>query len=226
MHRLNLVKGKSVLKNILIDLDGTLTDPKVGITTSARYGLAKVGHPIPESENIDWIIGPPLKASLAKLLGVDANDILAEQALLGYRERFAVTGLFENHVFEDVAQTLETLKNQGYRLFLATAKPEVYARQILDHFNLLQYFEYPYGSELNGERTNKGDLIAYILEKEQLKPEECLMVGDREHDIFGARKHGIETIAVEYGYGSAQELDEAKPKARIKTFAALLHVIA
>ena len=214
-----------MIKNILIDLDGTLTDPKVGITTSARYGLAKVGHPIADTENIDWIIGPPLKASLAKLLHVDVNDDLAEQALLGYRERFAVTGLFENHVFEDVAQTLDALKKKGYRLFLATAKPEIYARQILEHFNLLQYFEYPYGSELNGERTNKGELIAYILEKEQLKPEECLMVGDREHDIFGARKNGIETIAVEYGYGSKAELDEAQPKARIAKFSDLLKVL-
>lgn len=222
---MNLVKGKSVLKNILIDLDGTLTDPKEGITTSARYGLNKVGHPIPDSENIDWIIGPPLKASLAKLLNVNVNDDLAEQALLGYRERFAVTGLYENHVFDDVASTLEALKNKGYRLFLATAKPEVYARQILQHFELLQYFDYPYGSELTGERTNKGDLIGYILEQEKLEPTECLMVGDREHDIFGARRFGIETIAVEYGYGSKQELDEAQPKARIQTFAELLNVI-
>lgn len=219
------MKGEVVIKNILIDLDGTLTDPKVGITTSARYGLAKVGHPIPESENIDWIIGPPLKASLAKILNVDANDVLADQALLGYRERFAVTGLFENHVFEDVAETLAALKNKGYCLFLATAKPEVYARQILDHFDLLKYFEYPYGSELNGDRTNKGDLIAYILEKEQLHPDECLMIGDREHDIFGARHNGIETIAVEYGYGSKQELDQAQPKARIQKFSDLLNVI-
>ena len=214
-----------MIKNILIDLDGTLTDPKVGITTSARYGLAKVGHPIADSENIDWIIGPPLKASLAKILKVDAHADLAEQALLGYRERFSVTGLFENHLFDDVTSTLQELKKQGYKLFLATAKPEVYARQILQHFELLQYFDYPYGSELTGERTNKGDLIGYILEQEKLKPTECLMVGDREHDIFGARRFGIETIAVEYGYGSKQELDEAQPKARIQTFAELLNVI-
>lgn len=214
-----------MIKNILIDLDGTLTDPKEGITTSARYGLEKVGHPIAESENIDWIIGPPLKASLAQLLGVDANDDLAEQALLGYRERFSVTGLFENEVFADVATTLASLKQNGYRLFLATAKPEIYARQILEHLELLQYFEYPYGSELNGERTNKGDLIAYILEKEQLNSNECLMVGDREHDIFGARRHGIETIAVEYGYGSKEELDVAQPKARIQKFSQLVDVI-
>ncbi len=215
-----------MIKNILIDLDGTLTDPKVGITTSARYGLAKVGHPIAESENIDWIIGPPLKASLAKILNVSVDDDLAEQALLGYRERFAVAGLFENEVFANVAETLKQLQEQGYRLFLATAKPEIYAKRILAHFNLLQYFEYPYGSELTGERTNKGDLIAYILQQEKLDPKECLMIGDREHDILGARRNGIETIAVENGYGSKAELDEAQPKARIQQFSQITQLLA
>lgn len=214
-----------MIKNILIDLDGTLTDPKVGITTSARYGLAKVGHPIAESENIDWIIGPPLKASLAKILNVSVDDDLAEQALLGYRERFAVTGLFENEVFANVAETLKQLQEQGYRLFLATAKPEIYAKRILEHFNLLQYFEYPYGSELTGERTNKGDLIEYILQQEKLDPKECLMIGDREHDILGARRNGIETIAVENGYGSKAELDEAQPKARIQQFSQITQLL-
>lgn len=211
-----------MIKNVFIDLDGTLTDPKVGITTSVRYGLNKIGHPIADDVNIDWIIGPPLKASLAKILNVAVDDVLAEQALMGYRERFAVTGLYENHVFSDVAATLKALQQQGYRLFLATAKPEIYAKQILEHFDLLQYFIYPYGSELNGERTNKADLIAYILQQEQLDPSTCLMVGDREHDIFGARRNGIETIAVEYGYGSDEELTAAKPKARIQAFAELL----
>ena len=105
---------------------------------------------------------------------------------------------------------------------MATAKPEIYAKQILEHFDLLQYFVYAYGSELNGERTNKAELIAYIIEKEQLNPAECLMVGDREHDIFGARRNGIETIAVEYGYGADEELTAANPKARIENFAELL----
>nr|WP_205683511.1 HAD-IA family hydrolase [Acinetobacter sp. SA01] len=214
-----------VIKNILIDLDGTLTDPKVGITTSARYGLAKVGHPIADDVNIDWIIGPPLQASLAKILNVPVDDVLAEQALMGYRERFAVTGLYENHVFEDVAATLQTLQQKGFRLYLATAKPQIYAKQILEHFDLLQYFRYAYGSELNGERTNKGDLIAYILEKEKLDPAECVMVGDREHDIFGARSNGIDTIAVDYGYGSDAELTQAKPKARIAKFSDLLQFL-
>lgn len=213
-----------VVQNLLIDLDGTLTDPKVGITTSARYGLNKIGHPIADDVNIDWIIGPPLKASLAKLVGVAADDDLAEQALLGYRERFSVTGLFENEVYPDVAETLKEL-SQHYQLFIATAKPTVYAKRILEHFDLAQYFKVIYGSELTGERTNKGDLITYILEQENLDPKTCLMVGDREHDILGARRNGIETIAVNYGYGSAEELEEAQPKAKIAKFSELLEIV-
>ena len=214
-----------VIKNILLDLDGTLTDPKVGITTSARYGLAKVGHVVAEDVDLDWIIGPPLKASLAKILNVELDDDLAEQALIGYRERFSVTGLFENQVYPEVDKTLNSLKARGFNLFLATAKPTIYAKQILAHFNLSHYFDEIYGSELSGERTNKGDLIAYILDQEQLTPSECLMVGDREYDILGARLHGIETIAVEYGYGSAAEIDAAQPKARIQHFKQLLEYV-
>lgn len=211
-----------MIKNILIDLDGTLTDPKVGITTSARYGLEKIGHPISDETNIDWIIGPPLKASLAKILNVEADHVLAEQALMAYRERFAVKGLYENHVFEGVAETLAELKRRGYRLFVATAKPTVYAKQILEHFDLAQYFTEIYGSELNGERTNKAELIQYILAQQQLQADQCMMVGDREHDIFGARQNGMETIAVNYGYGSQQELALAQPKYQIDCFNQLL----
>jgi phosphoglycolate phosphatase len=215
-------RGWAVIKNILIDLDGTLTDPKVGITTSARYGLEKIGHPISDEINIDWIIGPPLKASLAKILNVEADHVLAEQALMGYRERFAVKGLYENHVFEGVAETLAELKRRDYRLFVATAKPTVYAKQILEHFDLAQYFTDIYGSELNGERTNKAELIQYILEQQKLQADQCLMVGDREHDIFGARQNGIDTIAVNYGYGSQEELALAQPKYQIDRFNQLL----
>nr|WP_283773015.1 HAD-IA family hydrolase [Acinetobacter amyesii] len=218
-------KVKAVIKNILIDLDGTLTDPKVGITTSARYGLAKIGHPISDETNIDWIIGPPLKASLAKILNVDVHNVLADQALLGYRERFAVTGLFENKVYPAVADTLATLQQQGFRLYVATAKPTVYARQILEHFDLAQYFTVIYGSELNGERTNKGDLIEYILQQEQLDAKECVMVGDREYDILGARRNAVQSIAVSYGYGSAEEIQTATPTLVIDRFNDLISSI-
>jgi phosphoglycolate phosphatase len=211
-----------VIKNILLDLDGTLTDPKVGITTSARYGLNKIGHPIADDVNLDWIIGPPLKASLAKILNVDINDDLAEQALLGYRERFSVIGLYENEVYPTVAETLTALTAKHYRLFLATAKPTIYAKQILEHFNLAEFFTGIYGSELTGERTNKGELICYILAQEKLNPHECMMVGDREYDILGARKNAINAIAVEYGYGTSEELDHANAAHRIQKFSDLL----
>jgi phosphoglycolate phosphatase len=207
------------IKHILIDLDGTLTDPKVGIHTSIRYAMDKLGFPLAADLNIDWTIGPPLKASLAKLLATQ-DDALAEQALLAYRERFSVTGLFENEVYPSVAQTLNALKEDGYRLFVATAKPTIYAKRILDHFDLSQYFVNIYGSELTGERTNKAELIHYILEREQLNSEECLMVGDRQYDVLG-----IEAVAVTYGYGTPEELKQAQPKAMITQFSELLEYV-
>ena len=212
------------IKNILIDLDGTLTDPKVGIHRSIRYALEKLDQPLADEVDLDWTIGPPLKASLAKLLNTQDDD-LAEQALLAYRERFSVTGLFENEVYPTVEGTLRHLQTQGYQLFLATAKPTVYAKQILAHFQLDQYFTEMYGSELTGERTNKADLIAYILEQEQLNAQHCIMVGDRQYDVIGARANGIETIAVNYGYGTARELVQAQPIVQISQFHELIACI-
>ena len=212
------------IKNILIDLDGTLTDPKAEIHRSIRYALKKLGQLLADEVDLDWTIGPPLKASLAKLLNTQDDD-LAEQALLAYRERFSVMGLFENEVYPTVADTLQQLKAQGYQLFLATAKPTIFAKQILVHFQLDQYFTEMYGSELTGERTHKADLIAYILEQENLDAAECIMVGDRQYDIMGARANGIETIAVNYGYGTARELVQAQPIVQISQFHELIACI-
>ena len=212
------------IKNILIDLDGTLTDPKAGIHRSIRYALEKLDQPLADEVDLDWTIGPPLKASLAKLLNTQDDD-LAEQALLAYRERFSVMGLFENEVYPTVVDTLQQLKAQGYQLFLATAKPTIFAKQILVHFQLDQYFTEMYGSELTGERTHKADLIAYILEQENLDAAECIMVGDRQYDIMGARANGIETIAVNYGYGTARELVQAQPIVQISQFHELIACI-
>ncbi|MDH0030764.1 MULTISPECIES: HAD-IA family hydrolase [unclassified Acinetobacter] len=213
------------IKNILIDLDGTLTDPKAGIHRSIRYALEKLGQPLADEVDLDWTIGPPLKASLAKLLNTQDDD-LAEQALLAYRERFSVTGLFENEVYPTVAETLQQLQAQGYALFLATAKPTIFAKQILVHFQLDSYFTEMYGSELTGERTNKADLIAYILQQENLNAAECIMVGDRQYDIIGARANGIDTIAVNYGYGTAEELAQAQPITQISQFSELIGCVA
>lgn len=208
------------IKHILIDLDGTLTDPHIGITTCIRYAMQKMAMPLDEHISLDWCIGPPLKASFLQLLQT-ADEEKAEQALAFYRERFSRIGLFENEVYPYVAVTLKTLREQGYTLWVATAKPTIYATQILKHFALADYFQHIYGSELNGVRTDKGDLIAYILERENLLAEQCIMVGDREFDILGARKNRIKTIAVNYGYGTKEEIAAAKPNYVIDSFAAL-----
>ncbi|MCG2575078.1 HAD-IA family hydrolase [Acinetobacter sp. ME22] len=210
------------VKNILLDLDGTLTDPKIGIHTCIRYAMEKMGQPLADDTDLDWTIGPPLKASFIQLLN-SAEDALAEQALAFYRERFSTIGLYENELYPHVIETLKALVERGYNLYLATAKPQVFAIRILEHFKLLDYFTKPYGSELTGERTNKGDLIHYILQQEQLVPEYCMMVGDREYDILGARRNGIETIAVTYGYGTDAEIAQAAPKLQIRQFAELLN---
>lgn len=210
------------VKNILLDLDGTLTDPKIGIHTCIRYAMEKMGQPLADDTDLDWTIGPPLKASFVQLLN-SAEDKLAEQALTFYRERFSTIGLYENELYPHVIETLQALVERGYNLYLATAKPQVFAIRILEHFELLDYFTKPYGSELTGERTNKGDLIHYILQQEQLIPEHCMMVGDREYDILGARRNGIETIAVTYGYGTGSEIADAEPKLKIQKFAELLN---
>ncbi|WP_111896035.1 HAD-IA family hydrolase [Acinetobacter sp. MB5] len=210
------------VKNILLDLDGTLTDPKIGIHTCIRYAMEKMGQPLAADTDLDWTIGPPLKASFVQLLN-SAEDKLAEQALTFYRERFSTIGLYENELYPHVIETLKVLVERGYNLYLATAKPEVFAVRILEHFKLLDYFTKPYGSELTGERTNKGDLIHYILQQEQLVPGHCMMVGDREYDILGARRNGIETIAVTYGYGTDVEITQAEPKLQIQKFAELLN---
>ena len=210
------------VKNILLDLDGTLTDPKIGIHSCIRYAMEKMGQPLADDTDLDWTIGPPLKASFIQLLN-SADDALAEQALAFYRERFSTIGLYENELYPHVIETLKALVERGYNLYLATAKPQVFAIRILEHFKLLDYFTKPYGSELTGERTNKGDLIHYILQQEQLVPEHCMMVGDREYDILGARRNGIETIAVTYGYGTDAEIAQAAPKLQIRQFAELLN---
>ncbi len=212
------------IENILIDLDGTLTDPKFGITTCIRYAMQKLGRPLADEVDLDWCIGPPLKASLAKLLQSDDEE-LSEQALALYRERFSTIGLFENKVYPKVAETLEKLQQQGYRLFVATAKPTIFAEQILAHFDLAKYFIKIYGSELTGERTNKADLIAYILENEIIIPQATVMIGDREFDIIAARHNGLKSIAVSYGYGTQDELQQAQPSTVVDQFCYILTTI-
>jgi phosphoglycolate phosphatase len=191
---------------IFFDLDGTLTDPKPGITRSIQYALEKLGHPVPSEDELIWCIGPPLHASLKKLVGTDA---LADQALLLYRKRFADIGLFENEAFPGIEDTLSALASSGRRMFIATSKPAVYAERIVDHFGLKPYFERVFGSELDGTRTDKIDLLRHALETAKVDPRQAIMIGDRGHDMIGARNNKMTAIGVLYGYGSREELEGA-----------------
>lgn len=187
----------------LFDLDGTLTDPKAGITRSVQYALERLGRPVPEADALTWMIGPPLLAGFTELLG-GPEDV--PEAVRLYRERYSDVGLFENEVYDGIPALLQTLRDEGVALFLATSKLQVYARRILDHFGLSQFFREAYGSEPDNRNADKRDLIRHILDVERFDPSKAVMVGDRMHDAIGARANGIATIGITWGYGSRQEL--------------------
>jgi phosphoglycolate phosphatase len=188
---------------IFFDLDGTLTDPKPGITGSIQYALQRLDLPVPPQDELIWCIGPPLRASFVAMLGGEAR---ADLALSLYRERFADVGLYENSVYPDIEHILTALKASHGRLFVATSKPRIYAERIIDHFGLGGYFERVFGSELDGTRVDKGELLAYALEQAGAKAARALMIGDRSHDIIGAKNNGMDALGVLYGYGSRDEL--------------------
>ena len=194
------------MATIFFDLDGTLTDPKPGITRSIQYALERLGLAVPDQDELTWCIGPPLHASLQKLTG---SPELADRALLLYRERFSDVGLFENEAYAGIIETLATLAATTPRMFVATSKPAVYATRIVDHFDLRPYFERVFGSELDGTRVDKRDLLRYALEETRVDAGSAIMIGDRSHDVVGARTNGMTAIGVLYGYGSEAELKDA-----------------
>ena len=195
------------MTNILFDLDGTLSDPKIGITHSVRYALEKLGRDAPANDDdLAWIIGPPLLASFQQILG---NEQDAQKALELYRERFSTIGLYENEVYAEIPQTLKTLQQRGNTLYVATSKPRIYAEKIIDHFNLSHFFDKVHGAELDGSNSEKTELLAHIIKTHQLDPSQTTMVGDRKFDIIGAHNNKLASIGVIYGYGSKQELLQA-----------------
>jgi phosphoglycolate phosphatase len=192
---------------IYFDLDGTLTDPKLGITRSIQYALQRVDHPtMPTEDELTWCIGPPLRASFVRLLGAETS---ADLAVSYYRERFSDIGLYENGVYDGIGDVLTTLCASGHRLFVATSKPHVFAERIIDHFGLRDHFERVFGSELDGTRVDKSHLLEYALKEASVDPAKTLMIGDRSHDMVGAKNNGMKGIGVLYGYGSRDELLEA-----------------
>ena len=196
---------------LLWDLDGTLTDPKVGITLSVQYALNRLDYPPCEADDLDWIIGPPLKESFRTLLQTTDENVL-NRAITIYRERYQDIGLYENIVYPGIPELLVQLKERGCRHLLATSKPKVFAERILQHFSLDSYFSVIMGSELNGQFVEKDVLIAEVL---KIVPagsrSKTVMIGDRRYDVQGARANGIDVISVGYGYGTLEELRIASP---------------
>ena len=189
---------------ILFDLDGTLTDPKEGITKSVAYALHCYGIEVENLDSLCKFIGPPLKDSFMKYYGFD--EVKGEEAVEKYREYFRPQGIFQNKVYDGVDNLLKYLKECGKTVILATSKPTVFAKQILEHFDLMKYFDIVCGSELDGSRVKKGDVIAYALSQVNITDKSlAVMIGDREHDIIGAKQNGLDSIGVLFGYGDRAE---------------------
>ncbi|MCF0241802.1 MAG: HAD family hydrolase [Treponema sp.] len=201
------IQGKTVL---LFDLDGTLTNPAKGITNSFIHALKYFGLEIPPYEKLLTFIGPPLIDTFKTQFGFD--DEKAKLGVIKYREYFADKGLFENEVYDGIIELLEKLKESGYRLFIATSKPEVYSKRIAERFGFSKYFEKICGSNLDETRSKKSEVISYTLECACISESEkskVIMIGDRHHDIDGAKETGIDCCGVLFGYGSKEELENA-----------------
>lgn len=189
------------------DLDGTLTDSAPGIINCVRYALESFGINETDDSRLLLFVGPPLVESFMNFYGFSEEK--ARKAMARYRERFGTVGIFENSVYEDIPRVLKALKESGKKLYIATAKPEIYMFRIIKHFNLEQYFEFSGGSDLEETRSHKDQVIDFVVKsqhlEEELKAGKILMIGDRKHDIEGAHKNGMKCCAVNWGYGSAEE---------------------
>lgn len=195
---------------ILFDLDGTLTDPKLGITSCVQYALEAIGCPEPDNNRLIPFIGPPLKEMFMSYCNVD--EAAGEFLVARYRERFSTIGMFENEIYEGIKELLISLKQAEKKLALATSKPQIFSEKILEYFDIKEYFDVIVGSELNGRRTNKADVIGEVIKQfgEEFDVNLAVMAGDRKYDVIGAREHGIRSIGVAYGYGGRNELTCAK----------------
>ncbi len=192
----------------LFDLDGTLTDPGEGITNSVAYALNKFGIEVIDKTTLYNFIGPPLVDSFMKYYGFNKEDALL--AVDYYREYFGVTGIFENQVFDGIPELLEGIKKSGRKISLATSKPEQYAVRILEHFDLLKYFDFVGAATMDETRSKKADVIKYTLDSlGVVDKSNVVMVGDRHHDIKGAVQNGLDSIGVLFGYGNQEELEIA-----------------
>ncbi|NDI33946.1 HAD family hydrolase [Chengkuizengella sediminis] len=208
---------------ILFDLDGTLTDPKIGITKSIQYALAKFDIDVKDLNKLEPFIGPPLHESFMEYYSFD--KIRAKEAVAYYREYFSEKGLYENKVYDGMIHLLEELTKQNKQLYVATSKPTFFAEKVLEHFDIKKYFQFTGGSNLDGTRSDKTEIIQYLIEKENLNISDIVMIGDRKYDLIGAQKNEIASIGVGYGYGSKQELLDNNPTYYVETIKELLDVL-
>ena len=195
-------------QTILFDLDGTLTNPAEGITTAVAYALDFFGNEYSSKKQLETFIGPPLREQFMEYCNVDKEK--GEEYVKKYREYYSVKGIYQNEVYEGIDTMLDTLKNNGKKIVLATSKPEQFAKIILDHFQLSKYFDFVAGALMSNTRTNKAEVIKYALESiGNPDADTVLMVGDRLHDVEGALAFGIKTVGVTFGFGSREELIDA-----------------
>ena len=205
-----MTEPKHNVSTVFFDLDGTLTDPREGITRCIQYGLEQIGRPAPPREELVKYIGPPLRWTFPDLLGDEKSELI-DAAIRHYRERFAEVGLFENQLYGGIPELLATLQQDGLALYVVTSKPTIYAERIVRHFDLDRYFVATYGPQLDGRFDDKGELIAHLLAERSLPPAETMMIGDRASDIAAGKINGLRTLAVTYGFGSVEELTAANP---------------
>ena len=195
-------------ENIFFDLDGTLTDSSEGIIKCIQHTLTNLGLPSPPEDDLIRWIGPPLQDTFAKTMGTtEQKDI--DRAMSFYRERYVEIGIYENKIYDGIFPLLTQLVDKGFTLYVVTSKPWVYAGEVIKSIELKPYFKSVYGSELDGGRTNKADLIGHVLKEEGISPEDTIMIGDREYDILGAKANRVDGIGVSWGYGSIEELESA-----------------
>lgn len=192
---------------ILFDLDGTLTDPGLGITNSVAYALNKFGIEVPDRTALYQFIGPPLRDSFMEYYGFSPEQ--AEDAIATYREYFSVEGLFENEVYPGIPELLARLKASGKTLIVATSKPEEFSRRILEHFGLLDFFTFVAGATMDGSRGTKIQVMEHAISTCGVDVSDAVMIGDRKFDILGAKHFGLASVGVLFGYGSREELTEA-----------------
>lgn len=219
--------NKKMINNIdyiLFDLDGTITDPKEGITNSVEYALQKLNITIQNKNDLIAFIGPPLIESFSQYYGLSENDL--KMAISYYREYFSKKGILENTPYTGIHETLKKLKAKKYTLAIATSKPTLFAKQILEYFELSQYFEHIVGSNLDNTRCSKDEIIKECQRLfNDYNNDKYIMIGDRKHDILGAKKIGIYSIGVLYGYGEEQEIVKESPDFIINNHHELLNIL-